>query len=111
MAATETVTVLITDLVGSTDLASRLGPPAADDVRREHFRVLRDAVGPAGGQEVKNLGDGLLVVFRGAAAAVDCAVAMQQRGERRNRDSEEPLAIRVGVALGDATCEDGDYFG
>jgi class 3 adenylate cyclase len=111
MPAVETVTVLITDLVGSTGLASRVGPAAADDLRHEHFALLRDAVRAAGGEEVKSTGDGLMVVFRGASAAVACAVAIQQRMERRNRAAAEPLAIRVGIALGDATCEDGDYFG
>ena len=111
MPGVETVTVLITDLVGSTGLASRVGPAAADDLRHEHFALLRDAVSAAEGEEVKSTGDGLMVVFRGASAAVACAVAIQQRVERRNRTAGEPLAIRVGVALGDATCEDGDYFG
>jgi hypothetical protein len=82
MPAVETVTVLITDLVGSTGLASRVGPAAADDLRHEHFTLLRDAVRAAGGEEVKSTGDGLMVVFRGAAAAVACAVAIQQRMER-----------------------------
>jgi class 3 adenylate cyclase len=111
MPAVETVTVLITDLVGSTGLASRLGPVASDDLRREHFRVLREAIGTCSGQEVKNTGDGLIAVFRGAANAVTCSVAIQQSIERRNRHTELQLAIRVGIALGDATCEDGDYFG
>src|SRR6185503_5559448 len=101
MPPVETITVLMTDLVGSTGLASRLGPAAADELRREHFGALRDAVEVTGGQEVKNTGDGLMVVFRGAASAVACAVAMQQRIERRNRRAEQELAIRIGIALGD----------
>src|SRR3990172_1095170 len=111
MPAVETVTVLITDLVGSTGLASRLGPVAADDLRREHFGVLRKAIGGTSGTEIKNIGDGLMVVFQGAADAVACAVSIQQAVERRNRGAEEHLAIREGIALGDATCEEGDYFG
>ena len=111
MPATETVTVLITDLVGSTGLASRLGPVAADELRREHFGVLRKAVEATSGKEVKNIGDGLMVVFQGAADAVACAVSIQQAVERRNRGAEEQLAIREGIALGDTTCEEGDYFG
>jgi class 3 adenylate cyclase len=107
----ETVTVLITDLVGSTGLASRLGHAAADDLRREHFGALREAVQACGGREVKNTGDGLMVVFKGAADAVACGVAIQQRIERRNRHAAEQLAIRVGIAVGDATPEDDDYFG
>ena len=81
----ENVTVLFTDMVGSTALASSLVPEAADEMRRQHFAVLRDAVAEAGGTEVKNLGDGLMVVFRSASAAMSCAVAMQQGIERGSR--------------------------
>ena len=109
--SSETVTVVITDLVGSTGLASRLGPVAADELRHEHFGVLREAVADSCGEEVKSTGDGLMIVFRGAADAVACAISIQQRMERRNRAAEVPLTIRVGVALGDATCDEGDYFG
>ena len=111
MPTVETVTVLITDLVGSTGLAARIGPVAADDLRREHFATLRKAIESCGGNEVKNIGDGLMIVFAGAANAVECAVSIQQAVERRNRGALEQLAIREGVALGDVTCEDGDYFG
>jgi class 3 adenylate cyclase len=110
-AAVETVTVLVTDLVESTRLASRVGPDAADALRQEHFALLREAIAAAGGHEVKTTGDGLMVVFAGAAGAVACAVAAQQALERRNRGAGERLAMRVGVALGDVTSDDGDVFG
>jgi class 3 adenylate cyclase len=57
--ATETITVLFTDLVGSTELMSRVGETAAEELRREHFVLLRASIAPHGGREVKNLGDGL----------------------------------------------------
>ena len=107
---TETVTVVFTDLVGSTELLSRVGEVAADALRREHFGLLRSALEVHGGREVKNLGDGLMVVFDGVTAALDAAVAMQQAITARPPDGE-PLAIRVGVAVGEAEREDGDYFG
>lgn len=107
----ETVTVMITDLVGSTRLESRLGPIAAEELRAEHFGLLRDAVGDAGGREVKNTGDGLMVAFESAAAAVSCGVLIQQRFERRNQTAEEPLLIKVGVSVGDASTTEGDVFG
>ena len=47
--ATQTVTVLFTDLVRSTELLSRLGDAAADELRREHYAELRAAVADAGG--------------------------------------------------------------
>ena len=81
----ENVAVLFTDIVGSTALASSLVAEAADELRREHFSILRQAVAESGGTEVKNLGDGLMVVFGSASAALSCAVAMQQGVERDNR--------------------------
>jgi class 3 adenylate cyclase len=107
----QTVTVLITDLVGSTGLESRVGPAAADEIRSEHFGLIRRAVDAAGGQEVKNTGDGLMVVFDSAAAAAICAADVQQRFEFRNREASEQLLVKVGLSAGDASVEDGDYFG
>jgi class 3 adenylate cyclase len=107
----ETVTILITDLVGSTALESRVGPIVAEELREEHFGLLREALGETGGREVKNTGDGLMVAFGSAAAAVSCAVSIQQRFERRNRSAAEPLLIKAGVSSGDASTADGDVFG
>jgi class 3 adenylate cyclase/tetratricopeptide (TPR) repeat protein len=108
---TETVSVLMTDLVGSTAMADRLGPAATQEVRSEHFRLLRRALERTGGREVKNLGDGLMVVFRGASQALTCAALMQQLVDARNRSTEPHLDLRIGVSLGEATVEDGDVFG
>jgi len=99
------VTFLFTDLVGSTALIDRLGDDAADSVRRDHFDVLRKAVEEAGGEEVKNLGDGLMVSFASPAAALACAVAMQ----RALAGSDQ--RIRIGVHAGEPAQEGDDYFG
>ena len=108
----ETVTILFTDLVGSTSLESQVGPARADELRNEHFTLLREAVAETdGAREVKNTGDGVMLALPSAAAAAECAQLMQQRFERRNRAAEEQLGIRIGISMGDATCEDGDYFG
>lgn len=109
--ATTTVTVVFTDLVDSTALMSRVGEAAAETLRREHFGILRAAVDQRGGREVKNLGDGLMVVFTSAADAVAAAVDIQRALARRNRRVVEPLVVRVGVAVGDADVDDGDFFG
>ena len=111
MPSIETVSILISDLVGSTGLESRVGPAAADELRHEHFSLLREAISESGGREVKNTGDGLVAAFASASSAVDCAVAMQQRFERRNRHAAEQLLIRIGIGLGEATAEGSDYFG
>jgi class 3 adenylate cyclase len=109
--AIESATILFTDVVGSTELSQHLSPDAAEEVRRGHFSILRQAVAEAGGTEVKNLGDGLMVMFTSASAALACAVAMQQRVERDNRDREHSVSLRVGVSGGEVTREDDDYFG
>ncbi|TMD98550.1 MAG: adenylate/guanylate cyclase domain-containing protein, partial [Chloroflexi bacterium] len=102
--------VLFTDLVGSTNLLSRLGETAYDDVRRAHFTALRRAIDESRGEEVKGLGDGLLAVFESAADALDCAIAIQQSVDLDAR-SATPLSVRVGVALGDVTFEERDVYG
>lgn len=111
MASVETVTLLFTDLVGSTGLASRVGPGAAEELRRQHFALLREAIGENGGREVKNLGDGLMVSFPSSSGAVSCAVAMQQLLDLRNRSADEQLMIRIGISAGEADVDEGDYFG
>jgi class 3 adenylate cyclase/tetratricopeptide (TPR) repeat protein len=107
----ENVAVLFTDMVGSTSLASGLSPDAADELRRLHFSILRQAVAEAGGIEVKNLGDGLMVVFASTSAALSCAAAMQQGIERDNRSRHQAIGLRVGLSGGEVTSEDDDYFG
>jgi class 3 adenylate cyclase len=111
MVETIGINVVFTDLVGSTEMSSRLGPEATEELRVVHFGLLRGAVEQFGGTEVKNLGDGLMVVFPSLGSALDGSVAMQQAIERHNATGREPLGVRVGVSSGDATEEDGDYFG
>ena len=108
---TENVAILFTDVVGSTELSQRLSPETADEVRRNHFSILRQAIAQAGGTEVKNLGDGLMVVFASASAALACGVVMQQGVERDNRGREHSVGLRVGLSGGEVSQEDGDYFG
>ena len=109
--STENVAILFTDIVGSTALSQRLSVEVADEVRRGHFSLLRQCVTASGGAEVKNLGDGMMAVFSATSSALACAVAMQQGVERENRASESPIGLRIGVSCGEATNEEGDYFG
>jgi tetratricopeptide (TPR) repeat protein len=109
--STVTISVVFSDLVGSTELGSRLGPTATEELRTTHFGILRAAIADAGGTEVKNLGDGLMAVFPSLGGALQGAVEMQRGIARHNRRGNEPMAIRVGISNGDATEEDGDYFG
>ena len=60
---------------------------------------------------MKHLGDGLMVVFGAASAALSCAVAMQQGIDRDNRGRERSVGLRVGLSGGEVSREDDDYFG
>ncbi len=111
MADAEQVTVLFTDMVGSTAFAASMSAAEADDLRRTHFALLREAITVAGASEVKNLGDGLMVVSRLASAALTCAVSMQQAVDAHNRAARVPVGLRVGVSCGEVTREAEDYFG
>ena len=107
----ELATILLTDLVASTSTAARLGPERADQLRDEHFGILRDAFRQFGGREFKNSGDGLWAAFSSASAAVSCAVHLQQDLERRFRERDERPHIRIGLSAGESTIDNGDYFG
>jgi class 3 adenylate cyclase len=108
-AGTPMVTLLFTSLVDSTALLHRAGDQQTQRIFGAHYRVLKEAVAADGDHPVKCVGDGLLVVFRSAAAAVRCAVALQQTA-RRPVDGER-LAIRVGLNTGDAPRQETDYLG
>jgi class 3 adenylate cyclase/DNA-binding CsgD family transcriptional regulator len=106
------VALLFTDLVGSTELPDRLGDDAGEELRRTHFSLLREAVTTSGGEEVKNLEDGLMVAFPSAVQAAACAVAMQRNVAEHNRSGAAPvLRVRIGLHAGEPFREEGDFFG
>ncbi len=107
------VALLFTDLVGWTEMLSRLGDDAAEDVRREHFDLLRRALADAGGSEVKTLGDGIMAVFASPLSALGCATAIVGAVGAANRDraGSETVEVRVGVHAGEPIAEGGDFHG
>ena len=110
--AAAVVTLLFTDLVGSMALLDELGDDEAERLRRVHFELLRDVVTAHAGQEVKNLGDGLMVAFPSAVNAVSCAIGIQQAVHRHNaRRGDDRLQVRVGLNVGEPIRDEGDYFG
>ncbi len=111
MSSSVTATFVFTDLVDSTATAARLGPAAAEELRQTHFRLLRGAVAASGGTEVKNLGDGLMVMYSSPSRALSGAAGMQQAIEHHNRSADEPFGVRIGMSVGEAVEEDDDYFG
>ena len=105
---TGTVTVMFTDLVGSTAERDRLGDAAADAVRRVHDHALRDAIESCGGRIVKSTGDGFMAAFAGAADGVRAAVQCQRAVQRAARQTAAPFEIRIGVGVGDVELDAGD---
>jgi class 3 adenylate cyclase/tetratricopeptide (TPR) repeat protein len=111
MAESGLITILFTDVVGSTALAQQFGDDHADRLRREHFEVLRRAVAATSGTEVKTIGDAMMVSYQSASDAVSGAVAMQQGVHAHNATAPTPIEMRVGISAGDASFEDDDWFG
>jgi class 3 adenylate cyclase len=100
-------TVLFTDIVGSTELIDQVGETTAHEIRQRHFSLLREVAEKRGGRVVKNLGDGLMVIFAKAPQAIACASDMQ----RRVASDADQLELRVGLHAGELLRDGNDFFG
>jgi class 3 adenylate cyclase/pimeloyl-ACP methyl ester carboxylesterase len=101
----ELATVLFTDIVGSTDLAARMGDARWLELRSAHDEVVRRSLDAFRGREITTTGDGFLATFDGPARAVQCAV--------RIRDALRSLRvdIRAGLHTGEIERRNGDIGG
>jgi class 3 adenylate cyclase len=105
------VTILFTDMEGSTTLTQRLGDAKAQEVVRTHNTIVREALKAYGGSEVKTMGDGFMASFSSATRALECAVAMQRAFAAHNESAQEPILVRVGLNAGEPIAEEEDLFG
>ena len=106
------VTILFTDMVGSTDLTQRLGDAGAQDCLRTHNTIVRDALGAHGGSEVKHTGDGIMASFASASNSLEAAMAIQKAFANHNQDSAHTtIRVRIGLNAGEPVAEDDDLFG
>jgi class 3 adenylate cyclase len=106
------VTILFTDIEGSTAMLDRLGDERFMDSLRRHNAIVRAQVAAYGGTEVKSQGDGFMLAFSSAYAALRCSIALQRAFEDYSRDhSSEPLRVRIGLHSGFVIAEAGDFFG
>jgi class 3 adenylate cyclase/DNA-binding CsgD family transcriptional regulator len=107
-----TVTVLFSDVEGSTDLRTREGDDIAQEVMRTHERLLRDQLPAYGGREVVFMGDGFMVAFASARKALECAVAIQRAFEGHNQSGPaHPIRVRIGLNSGEVLRESGTLYG
>ncbi|MCX8101754.1 MAG: adenylate/guanylate cyclase domain-containing protein, partial [Geminicoccaceae bacterium] len=107
------VTVLFTDIAGSTGLAERLGAEAFKERLDDHFTLLTRLVEAEGGEVVEFLGDGIMAYWGGragpsdhAARACRTALAIAATLARDNRAraarGEPPIRLRIGINTGEA---------
>ena len=98
-------TLLFTDIVGSTEMAGKLGDSAWRELLGRHFRDVRNVLDRHRGREVTTTGDGFLAVFDGAARAVRAAMAI--------RDGARALGIevRTGIHTGEVEVVGDDVRG
>ena len=106
-----TVTILFTDIEGSTAMTERLGDHRAQEILHAHNRIVREQVAAHGGFEVKSQGDGFMVAFSSARRALACAIAIQRALDARAAPPDERLRVRAGLHTGEAIKEADDFFG
>jgi class 3 adenylate cyclase len=98
-------TILFTDIVGSTDTASRLGDAAWRELLARHHALVRRELARFDGRELDTAGDGFFASFEGPARAVRAAMSI--------RDAVRTLGIevRAGVHTGECELHDGKLAG
>lgn len=107
------VTIMFTDIEGSTSLRTTLGDAETDELFRQHDELVRTEVEKHQGfDQHAALGDGFLVVFVSTKRAIACAIAIQRALDTFNRQrSGPPLQVRIGLNTGEVTQVDGNISG
>ena len=106
------VTILFSDVEGSTDLRTERGDTVAHRILRSHEDVVRGCVEAHGGREIKALGDGFMVAFASVRKALACAISIQQDLEECNKESPgDEVRVRIGVNTGEVVIEGDDMYG
>jgi class 3 adenylate cyclase len=106
-----TVTIMFSDIEGSTASNERLGDKRWLSLLREHNAIVRERLKAHGGFEVKSEGDGFMLAFQSARRGLECAIEIQQALAERNEGAEEPIQVRIGLHTGEAIKEGDDFFG
>lgn len=107
-----TVTILFSDIEGSSALNERLGDVRWLELLRAHHRLVRDQVRACGGFEVKSQGDGFMIAFASARRAIECARAIQTATARGlGNHSSGAIRLRIGLHTGEAIREESDFYG
>jgi adenylate cyclase len=92
------ITLLFSDLTGSTALYERIGDARAYAVVQEHFRVMEQAIGAHEGAVIKTMGDAVMASFATPHQAI--AAALQAVRETEARQGELGIGVKLGVHEG-----------
>ena len=97
--------ILVSDVVGSTELATSLGDRRWSDLIGRHHAVVHEVLSEYGGELVDTAGDGVLALFDGPARAIRAGAALRDRLARLD------LRVRIGVHTGEIERVGGDARG
>jgi len=107
-----TVTIMFSDIVGSTALYEELGDLRGSELIRTHNEIFRREVAAHRGHEVQTFGDSFMIAFSSVRRAVLCAVALQRAFAAYSEGHPDlPIKIRIGLHVGEAVRESTDFFG
>jgi len=104
------VTLMFTDVEGSTALLSRLGEQYGEALSAQRM-IMRAAIAEGHGLELGTEGDSFFAVFSSAADAVGCCVAAQQGLSCHDWPGGMAVRVRMGLHSGRPTVYEGDYIG
>ena len=99
------LSVLFTDIVDSTRLATQMGDKAWAELLAEHHAIVRSSIAASNGLEVKTLGDGFLAAFEGPGRALRSARTIVEQVERLD------IQVRAGMHTGECEIRDDDLAG
>lgn len=106
------MSVMFTDIVGSTDYTQTRGDWAAQDMVRRHNAIVRTAITEHDGKEIKHTGDGIMASFPNAYNAVRSAIHIQREVLKHNTaNPEQSLHMRLGINAGEPVKDEDDLFG
>jgi class 3 adenylate cyclase len=106
------MTVVFTDVEGSTAMLERLGEKRWLEVIRDHNRLVRERVAAHDGVIVKSQGDGFMITFASASAALASAVELQEIFSVYSaRHADQQLRVRIGLHTGNVFQERDDFLG
>jgi adenylate cyclase len=109
---TSTIAIVFTDMVGSTDINSKVGDLLAREITRVHNAIVRSALTRFDGREVKHTGDGIMATFQVISQAAEAAVDIQRAVASHNgRRPDLAIDLRIGINAGEPVMEENDYYG